>query len=114
MSPAPTGARNLVGHSVVPLIFGAMAAVGAAWWLMVHVLFLAGFAVILGVVFYAGRRIERRRVATPQAPASKAPPMVVPNQAADQIAHLEQLAARPIDAIIATYERVAGYHRSQL
>jgi N-methylhydantoinase B len=27
LSPAPTGARNLVGHSVVPLIFGAMALV---------------------------------------------------------------------------------------
>lgn len=106
------------GRKGVPLwvalvILAAMALIGAAWWLLAHLLILAGVAVMIGGAFYVGRQYERRRAVTPQA-APKARVVPAPNPAADQIAHLEQLAARPIDAIIASYERVAGYHRSQL
>jgi len=95
------------------LILAALAVVAAAWWLFIHLAVLAGFAVLIGAAFYVGRRHERRRAAVPQPPAPKARVVTAPNPAADQIAHLEKLAARPIEAIIASYERVAGYHRSQ-
>ena len=87
------------------VILAAMAAIGAAWWLMIHLAALAGFAVILSAAFYVGRRYERRRAVGPQ-PAPKARVTPAPNPAADQIAHLEQLAARPISAIIASYETI--------
>jgi len=105
--------RKGMSLSTAGLILAALAVVASAWWLLLHVLILAGVAVMVGGTFYVGRRYERRRAAPshPAAPKPRAVP--APNPAADQIAHLEHLAARPIEAIIASYERVAGYHRSQ-
>lgn len=107
------------GHKGMPLwvallILAVMALIGAAWWLLAHLLILAGVAVMVGGAFYVGRQYERHRTVTPQSAPKARVRVPAPNPAADQITHLEQLAARPIDAIIASYERAAGYHRGQL
>ena len=54
--------------------------------------------------FYAGRRYERRKPQDPPRTNRVGP------GPADQVALLEHLAARPIESIIASYERVARYH----
>jgi predicted membrane channel-forming protein YqfA (hemolysin III family) len=98
-----------------------MAAVSAAAWLVLHLLIAGGVAVLIGAAFYGGKRHERRK--TPRQPVqSAAPPAAgwqstpAPDPRSDQIAYLEQLAARPLSAIIASYETVQHRYagRSQL
>ncbi len=81
-------------------------------------------ALITGA-FCAGRRYERRkprlsangarpwRGARNTPAATTMPFSVIPAgpDPADQIRQLEQLAGRPMDAILASYRRVARYHR---
>jgi hypothetical protein len=74
-------------------------------------------AVALGAGgFAAGRRYERGRRGLPAAvqgrPAGESQVTAARHdvEAADQLAELEQLAGRPLEAILATYQRVARYH----
>lgn len=105
--------RGRKGIPLWPLVILAGLAVAAtAFWLAVHLLILAGFVILAGGAFYMGRQYERRRTVRPR-PTIQARVVPASNPAADQIAHLEQLAARPIEAIIASYERVQQKYGSR-
>ena len=93
------------------LILAALAVVGVVVDLAEHLAVLVPIPAAIAVAFAAGRRYERRR---PRGRARiEQPPIgrqVDAPDPADQIAQLEQLAGRPIEAILATYQRVARYH----
>ena len=69
------------------------------WSIAVHVGVLAVTVTAVGGACWAGRRWKRR---TRKAPAGKLP------DAAGRVAELEQLAGRPIEAIIAGYRHIQG------
>jgi hypothetical protein len=95
------------------VILAALALVGVVVDLAEHLAVIAAVIAAAALAFAAGRRYERRqrrtRARLGQAPAPAGSQVSAPDPA-DQLALLEQLAGRPIDAILATYQRVALYH----
>jgi hypothetical protein len=91
------------------LILAALAVLGVVVDLAEHLAVLAPIPAAAVVAFAAGRRYERRRprgrVRIEQAPAPTGDQAGSPDPA-DQLALLEQLAGRPIDAIIASYQLI--------
>jgi hypothetical protein len=81
-------------------VFAVMFAFGVAVDAVEHLALLAVACGPAVVAFWAGRRYERRRSAAPR-PAQAVPRG--PDRAA-QVAELERLAARPIEAVIESYK----------
>lgn len=69
------------------MCFAAMAAIGAAWWLLAHVLVLAGFAVIAGGVYLLGRHHEHRRPRMGQGQPREPQPVQNARSLAQQLRH---------------------------
>jgi hypothetical protein len=95
------------------LILAALAVVGVVVDLAEHLAVLVPIPAAVVVAFAAGRRYERRRArgrARIEQPTAPTGHEVRQPDPADQLAQLEQLAGRPIEAILATYQRVARYH----
>jgi len=91
------------------LILGAMAVLGVVVDLAEHLAVLAPIPAAAAVAFAAGRRYERRksggRAAAERAPVPTGDQVGSPDPA-DQLALLEQIAGRPMDAIIASYQLI--------
>lgn len=111
MSRSYRRSRHSRGMSLAAatLILAVLAVVGVVVDLAEHLAVLVPIPAVAAVAFAAGRRYERRRGRgrIEQAPAES---QVGAPDPADQLAQLEQLAGRPIEAILATYQRVARYH----
>jgi len=116
--------RREIGLVTALLLLGALFLVGVLADVAEH-FGLIILAVALGAGgFAAGRRYERRRSPgcttaprvrqDPRKPsaATTAPFGAIPAgpRPADQLAELERLSGRPIEAMLATYRRVACYH----
>jgi ABC-type sugar transport system substrate-binding protein len=113
--PTRRGGRHEVGLVSALVLLGALFLVVALAAVAEHVALLAAVALPVAAAFWLGRRYQRGR-GLPAAVQRRAPgetdtgPLAAVPSPADQIAQLEQLAARPIEAIIASYQHVARYH----
>jgi hypothetical protein len=98
------------------VVLAALAVLGAVAEVAEHLAVLAVIAAVSIAAFSAGCRYERCRAQRPAAvnraepptrPLSKVPAV------ADQVAELERLAGRPIDAIIASYRMIQRRYGGQ-
>jgi hypothetical protein len=108
--------RRDIGLLIAVAVLAILVPVTAAAEVAEHLILLAAAAGIFVAAFVAGRRWERRRPGklrrSARAPAVPSQPQTVPPTwplpavpaVADQVAELERLAGRPIEAIIASYQ----------
>lgn len=109
--------RSRHGHwtslAAAMAVLAAIAIIAAVVDLAEHLAVAGAIIAVAALAFAAGRRYERAKprgrapVTPPPAPAAKQAASPDP---AGQLEQLEQLAGRPIEAILATYQRVARYH----
>ena len=106
------------------LLLGALFLVGVLADVAEHVALLAAVALPVAAAFWLGRRYERRKARggttaprvrqDPRKPSAATTASFGAIPAAphpgDQLAELERLSGRPIEAMLATYRRVASYH----